>query len=131
MSTSAPERTIAIIGASSQRRKFGNKAVRAYLDAGYTVYPVHPKEERIEGLPVYHSVADIPGPVAMASLYVPPAVGAAMLDEIAAKGIRIVWANPGAESPELVEKGTKLGLEVYVACSIVGAGKRPDDYPDA
>lgn len=126
----APERTIAIIGASSRRGKFGNKAVRAYLDAGYTVYPVHPKEETVEGLKAYPSVADIPGPVAMASLYVPPAVGEAMLEQIAAKGIRIVWANPGADSPELVEKGRKLGLEVYVACSIIGAGKRPDDYPD-
>ena len=125
-----PERSIVIIGASSRRNKFGNKAVRAYLDAGYTVYPVHPKEDVVEGLKVYHSVAEIPGPVTVASLYVPPAVGEAMLDEIAAKGIKTVWANPGADSPELVEKGKKLGLEVYVACSIIGAGKRPDDYPD-
>jgi predicted CoA-binding protein len=125
-----PDRSIVIIGASSQRRKFGNKAVRAYLDAGWKVYPVHPKEETVEGLAVYHRVADIPDPVEVASLYVPPAVGEQMLEELAAKGIKTVFANPGADSPELLEKGRKLGLEVHVACSIVATGKRPDDYPD-
>lgn len=124
------DRSIVIIGASSRREKFGNKAVRAYLDAGYTVYPVHPREETVEGLKVYPTVSDIPEPVEVASLYVPPQVGEAMLEEIAAKGIKTVFANPGADSPELVEKGRKLGLEVYVACSIVATGKRPDDYPD-
>lgn len=124
------ERTIAIIGASANRKKFGNKAVRAYLDAGYTVYPVHPTEERIEGLEVYHDVADIPGPVSVASLYLSPKVGEALLPALAAKGITTVFANPGADSPELVKKGQELGLEVYVACSIVATGKRPDDYPD-
>jgi predicted CoA-binding protein len=124
------ERTIAIIGASANRAKFGNKAVRAYVDAGYTVYPVNPKETQIEGLPVYHDVADIPGPVAVASLYLPPKAGEALLPALAAKGITTVFANPGADSPELVEKGKALGLEVYVACSIVATGKRPDDYPE-
>jgi predicted CoA-binding protein len=124
------DRSIVIIGASSRRQKFGNKAVRAYLDAGYRVYAVHPKEETVEGLPVYHSVRDIPDPVEVASLYVPPQVGEGLLEDLAAKGIKTVFANPGADSPELVEKGKKLGLEVYVACSIVATGKRPDDYPE-
>jgi acyl-CoA synthetase (NDP forming) len=124
------QRSIAIIGASARRNKFGNKAVRAYLDAGYKVYPVHPKEETVEGLKVYHSVAEIPGPVEVASLYVPPQAGEALLEELAAKGIKTVFANPGADSPALVAKGRRLGLEVYVACSIVATGKRPEDYPD-
>jgi predicted CoA-binding protein len=123
-------KTIAIIGASANRRKFGNKAVRAYVDAGYTVYPVNPKETEIEGLPVYHDVADIPGEVAVASLYLPPRAGEALLPALKAKGIETVFANPGADSPELVARGRELGLEVYVACSIVATGKRPDDYPD-
>jgi len=124
------EKAIAIIGASANRAKFGNKAVRAYLDAGYTVYPVHPRETSVEGIAVFHDVADIPGPVTVASLYVPPKVGEAMLPALAAKGITTVFANPGADSPELVEAGRRLGLEVYVACSIVATGRRPEDYPD-
>lgn len=124
------DKAIAIIGASANRAKFGNKAVRAYVDAGYTVYPVHPALSEVEGLPVYHDVADIPGPVTVASLYVAPRVGEALLPALAAKGITTVFANPGADSPELVEAGRRLGLEVYVACSIVATGRRPDDYPD-
>ncbi|MFQ5508461.1 MAG: CoA-binding protein [Leptospirillia bacterium] len=124
------DKSIVIIGASSNRAKFGNKAVRAFTDAGFTVYAVHPKETEVEGLKVYRSVADLPETPDYASLYLPPKVGEAVLDDIAAKGIKQVFANPGAESPELLEKGKKLGLEVMAACSIVAAGKTPMDYPD-
>ncbi len=123
-------KTIAIIGASSRREKFGNKAVRAFTDAGYTVYPVNPEDDTIEGLTVYRSVADIPGEVSYASLYLNPAVGITVLDDLKAKGITEVFANPGAESPELIARGTELGLNVMAACSIVATGKSPADYPD-
>lgn len=125
------EKSIAIIGASSRRDRFANKAVRAFTDAGYTVYAVHPKEDEVEGLKVYRSVTDIPGPVDVASLYVAPALGIGMLDAIKEKGIKVVYANPGAESPELIDKGTTLGLEVRARCSIVAIGKLPAQYPDA
>src|SRR5258708_38606616 len=55
-----PKPTIAIIGASADRGKFGNKAVRAYASQGYTVYPVHPRENVIESHPVYRSGLDVP-----------------------------------------------------------------------
>ncbi|MBI5136577.1 MAG: CoA-binding protein [Nitrospirae bacterium] len=124
------EKSIAIIGASSRRDRFANKAVRAYAEAGYTVYAVHPKEDRVEGLPVYRSVADIPGPVAIANLYVAPAVGIDMLEGFKAKGIKAVYANPGAASPELLDKGRALGLEMRPRCSILAIGRTPSEFPD-
>lgn len=124
------EKTIAIIGASSNRSKFGNKAVRAWKQAGYTVYPINPKEDVIEGLKVYRSYADLPETPKYASLYVPPPVGEKLLDEIAAKGTKEVFANPGADSDAMVEIGEKLGLTVMRACSIVATGKTPMDFPD-
>jgi predicted CoA-binding protein len=51
-------KTVAIIGASNDRRKYGNKAVRAYLQQGYSVYPVNPNELQIENLPVFKSIRD-------------------------------------------------------------------------
>lgn len=117
--------TIAIIGASSNREKFGNKAVRAFLQQGYDVFPVHPTEQTIEGLKVFRSVADIPCPLDKISLYVPPAVGMKLADEIARKGCKELWLNPGAESPELYEKAQSLGLNPIIACSIVGVGVNP------
>ena len=117
--------SVAVIGASSAPHKFGNKAVRAYLRQGWTVYPVNPNEATIEGLPSYASVSAIPGPVDRASLYLPPAIGIDVLDEIQRKGIRELWVNPGAGSDALIEKAERLGLEPIQACSIVDIGERP------
>ena len=117
--------SVAIIGASSARHKFGNKAVRAFVRQGWTVYPVNPNEPVIEGLHSYPSVTAIPGPVDRASLYLPPAIGIDVLDDIQRKGIHELWVNPGAESDALIEKAERLGLETIQACSIVGIGERP------
>jgi uncharacterized protein len=121
-------KSVAIVGASQDPKKFGNKAVRAFADMGYEVFPVHPTLEEIEGHKVYRSVKEIPVRLEKVSLYVPPQVGLRLMDEIAEKGADEVWLNPGAESPELVEKGEKLGLNLIQACSIIAGGKRPSDY---
>ena len=117
--------SVAIIGASNVREKFGNRAVRAYLRQGWTVYPVNPKETEIEGLPVFRSVTDIPGPVDRVSLYLPPEVGVKVLKDIRDKGVRELYVNPGAESDELMAEAERLGLEPIWACSIVDIGERP------
>ena len=69
--------TIAILGASADRGKFGNKAVRAFLARGYDVYPINPKGGEVEGLTVHASLAAIPADVKLdrISVYLPPAVG--------------------------------------------------------
>lgn len=118
--------TVAIIGASNNPSKFGNKAVRAYLKQGYEVYPVNPEEETIEGLKCYRSVQDVPVELDRISVYLPPAVGLKVLDEIAAKGAKEVWLNPGADSDEVVGRAYELGLQPVVACSILGVGEHPD-----
>lgn len=120
--------SIAIIGASNDRSRFANKAVRVYLDEGLTVYPVHPKEQSVEGLKTYRSVLDIPGRVDIASFYVPPAIGEKVALEVIRKGIPRVYLNPGSESPELFRLLDDAGIEVVLACSIRAAGKDPGDY---
>ncbi|MCC6444739.1 MAG: CoA-binding protein [Armatimonadetes bacterium] len=120
-------KSIAIIGASADRAKFGNKAVRAYGSEGYKVFPVNPKEKEIEGLTVYKSVLDIPEPVETASFYVPPVVGLQVIEEVAQKGIREVYLNPGAESDELYAKAESLGIRPIAACSIRAIGIDPSD----
>jgi hypothetical protein len=117
-----------VIGASSDRSKFGNKAVRAFVHHGDTVVPINPREPEVEGLKTYASVLDVPGPVDMATFYVAPRVGLGLLEEVSQKGIAEVWFNPGAESPELVARAKALGLRAVVACSIVGIGESPSAY---
>ena len=116
---------VAVIGASSDRAKFGNKAVRAFARQGYTVVPIHPREAEIEGLKAYTSVLEVPGPIDMATLYLAPAAGMRVIEEVAQKGIKEVWLNPGADSPELAARSRELGLTTVVACSILGVGESP------
>ena len=65
-------KTIAVVGASRDRSKFGNKCVRAYLEAGYVVYPVNLTASEIEELPVYRTLSDLPGEPDRISVYLPP-----------------------------------------------------------
>jgi uncharacterized protein len=120
-----PSKVVAVIGASNNRRKFGNRAVRAYLDQGYTVVPINPHEREVEGLKAYASVLDVPGPIDMASFYVPPEVGEEIIGDVARKQIAEVWLNPGAESDELIARARALSIKPIVACSIVAIGRNP------
>jgi hypothetical protein len=120
------KRTIAIIGASTRRHKYGNRAVRAYVRQGHQVFPVHPSAPTIEGLPAYRSILDVPVPqLDRVSFYVPPEVGLQVIEEVAKKPVAEVWLNPGAESPQLLARAEALGLNVIVACSIVAIGESP------
>lgn len=124
--------TVAVLGASADRRKFGNKSVRAHLRAGFEVYPINPKVDEIEGLRAYATLADIPAKTLdRISVYVPPNVGLTLLPEMAAKGAQEVWFNPGSESRELLQKANALRLKVIAACSIVDLGMSPSEFPDS
>jgi predicted CoA-binding protein len=118
-------KVVAVVGASNDRRKFGNRAVRAFVKQGYTVHPINPHESTIEGLAAYKSVLDVPGGIDMVSFYVPPEIGEGVLDEVAQKGIGEVWLNPGSESERLIRRARALNIEPIVACSIVGVGQNP------
>ncbi|MCA9078300.1 MAG: CoA-binding protein [Planctomycetaceae bacterium] len=119
-----------ILGASADRSKYGNKSVRAHVQAGYEVYPINPKAEKIEGLQAYASIADLPThEVDRVSVYLPPAIGMQMIEEIAGLSTGEVWFNPGSESPELLARAHALGLNVVQACSIVDLGLSPSQFP--
>lgn len=118
-------KVVAVIGASNNRRKFGNRALRAYRDQGYTVVPINPREAEVEGVKAYASVLDVPGPIDMASFYVPPEIGEEIIADIAQKQIAEVWLNPGAESDELIARARALSIKPIVACSIVALGRNP------
>jgi uncharacterized protein len=125
--STSPPKTVAVIGASAEHSKFGNKAVRAFLRQGYAVYPVHPKNTQVEGLRVYRSILDVPVRPAKVSVYVPPTVLLTLLTDIAAKGCDELWLNPGTDTDEVLAAAERLGLNVVRACSIIGAGVSPSE----
>ena len=121
-------KTVAVIGASSNRHKFGNKALRAFARQGFTVLAINPNEKEVEGYRTYPSVLDVPGPIDMATVYVPPDVGLQIVEELARKGVGEVWLNPGADDDHVVERARALGLKTIQACSILAIGESPSRY---
>ena len=121
-------KTVAVVGASSDRRKFGNKAFRAFQQEGYKVIPINPNEPSVEGVATFPTVMDVPDTIDMATVYVPPEIGITLLDGFEKKQIREIWINPGAESDELISEARRRNLNVIEACSIVGIGRNPYSF---
>ena len=121
-------KTVAVIGASSDRRKFGNKALRAFQAEGYRVIPINPNEREVEGIPTYASVLDVPERIDMATVYVQPEVALSLLPELEQKRIAEIWLNPGADSDELLTEAGRRKLNVIAACSIVAIGRSPYSF---
>lgn len=131
MADSSPgnQPTVAVIGASRDRAKYGNKSLRAHLAQGYRVFPINPHADEVEGLPAYASLQDLPvNRLDRVTVYVPPETGMTLLESIRDKQPAEVWFNPGSESAELLREAESLGLNAIFACSIVNVGESPADY---
>ncbi len=102
----------AVVGASSDRDKYGNKVLRAYQQHGMEVYPINPRATEIEGLKAYATLSDVPVKLRAISVITPPAVTEHVVEAAAAAGIQIIWMQPGAESSEAIRKAEALGMEV-------------------
>jgi predicted CoA-binding protein len=114
----------AVVGASRNRDKYGNKVLRVYMQNDLEVSPVHPKEEEIEGLRCYRDVASVPGNVHGVSVITPPAVTEKVVEDTARAGVKHIWMQPGAESPEAIRRAKELGLSVIAGgpCILVSLG---------
>jgi predicted CoA-binding protein len=102
----------AVAGVSTKPEKFGNKIFKCYQKKGYRVIPIHPVEKEIEGVPCVASVAELPPEVVSISVVTPPAVTEKLVMSAAAKGIRNIWMQPGAESPTAVAFCEQQGINV-------------------
>jgi len=102
----------AVAGASTDREKYGNKVLRAYLQRGLVIWPVHPKEKEIEGVACSPDLASLPEPVHGLSIVTPPAVTEKLVEAAAEVGIKRLWMQPGAESNEAIALAAELGLSV-------------------
>jgi len=94
-------KTIAVVGASNNPSKFGNKIVKDLLRRGFEVFPINPREEEIEGLKSYSSIKDLPVVPDLVDLVVRSAVGIGVIKEAINLGVKNIWVQPGAESEEI------------------------------
>jgi predicted CoA-binding protein len=122
-------KTIAVVGASADRHKFGNKCVRAYLDEGYQVFPIHPAGGAIEGLTAYRCLAEVPAALDLVSVYLPPPRTLALLPDIERAHAELVWFNPGSADTAVVTEAKRLGISFRPGCSIVDIGRSPSEFP--
>lgn len=120
---------VAVLGASTDHRKFGNKSVRAHRRAGWDVVPVSLSGDEVEGLPTYRKLDEIPGELDRITVYLPPPVTLELLPEIAAKGAGEVWFNPGAADRAVRAEAEELGIPYVDGCSIVDLGLSPSQFP--
>ena len=93
--------TIALIGASNNKNKYGNRIYRDLRSKGYHVIPINPKEELIEGDKAYSSIEGMETLPDIANFVVPPPVAMKIAQHIADLGIKYLWFQPGSESDEL------------------------------
>jgi predicted CoA-binding protein len=102
----------AVVGASSNREKYGNKVLRAYLQNGLEAVPVNPAGGEIEGLESYQDLASVPGKIDGVSIITPPAVTEKVVDQAIALGIDHLWMQPGAESDTAIDRAEAAGIDV-------------------
>lgn len=120
----------AVVGASADRSKYGNRVLRAYRQAGRTVYPVNRRGGRIEGLEAFADLRSLNerlgGPPHGISIVTPPAVTGQVMREAVNLGVGHAWMQPGAGSDEAVRIGEAAGMGVIGgdACVLVVLGFR-------
>jgi predicted CoA-binding protein len=119
-------RTFAVVGASNDRSKFGNKVLRAYVQHHLRAIPVHPTLKEVEGLTCVPDLASLPEPVHGVSIITPPPITEKIVEQAHAVGIKRLWMQPGAESTAAIERCHELGIDVIAGgpCILVELGFR-------
>jgi uncharacterized protein len=116
----------AVVGASVDRSKYGNKVLRCYQQHGKEVYPINPRAAEVEGLRAYPSLGSLPVKPKAISVITPPAITEQVVREAAAAGVAHIWMQPGAESDAAIRTAESLGMSVIAggACILVVMGYR-------
>ena len=92
---------IALVGASNDRKKYGNKILLDLLSKNYNVVPINQKDDKIAGLKAYTKVQDLPSRPSIINFVVPPEIGLDITKELVEEDYDHFWYQPGAESEDL------------------------------
>jgi len=109
----------AVVGATDKNNKFGYKIYKRLKQNGYNVFAVNPNIEQLLGDRVYDSLAEIEAEIDVVDLVVNPKIGIKVMEEIDKKGIKYVWAQPGARSSEIRKFAEKHDIEYIRGCVYV------------
>lgn len=118
-------KTFGVVGASTNRQKYGNMVLRCYLQHGDEAIVIHPSEPEIEGVKAYTSLAEAPK-IDSLSIITPPKVTEQIVEDAIKVGVRHLWMQPGAESGEAIKRAEEAGMNVIAGgpCLLVVLGFR-------
>ena len=89
----------AVVGASNDRAKYGNRIYLRLKHAGYRVYPVNRREHLIEGDAAYASLLDLPEPPAVVNMVVPPHEAPSVVQQAKVAGAQAIWFQLALRPP--------------------------------
>ncbi|MCH7725204.1 MAG: CoA-binding protein [Planctomycetes bacterium] len=114
----------AVIGASRNRDKYGNKVLRCYLQNDHRVFAINPNADEVEGMPAHADLASLPEPVHGISIITPPSVTELIVEQAVSLGIQNIWMQPGADSPTAIATARQASLNLIsgTACLLVVLG---------
>ena len=115
-------KTIAVFGASQDSAKYGFKIFVTLLQKGYRVVGINPKGGEVNGQAFYTSLADVPGPVDVAIMVIPPAGLLGAVEACKAKGVKEIWFQPGAQEDSAFVVATAAGIKAVNACFMAENG---------
>ena len=115
-------KTIAVIGASQDPAKYGYKIFHTLLQKGFAVYGINPKGGEVDGKMFYPSLADVPGPVDVAIMVIPPAALFGAVENCKQKGVKEIWFQPGAQEDSAFVVATAAGIKAVNACCMAENG---------
>ncbi len=121
----AEEPIWAVVGASNDQSKYGNRIYRTLRDAGYRVYAVNPREEEIEGDTAYKSIADLPEVPTVVNMVIPPRYALSTVQKAREFGVQAIWFQPGSEDPAAIQWAKDNGLDVVESCILVHHVQNP------
>lgn len=106
------QKTLAVVGVSKNKGKFGSTVYRELKSKGYRVFPVNPNIDDFEGDKCYRSLKELPEVPGGAVIVVSPKVTENVVRDAAAAGIRRIWLQQGAESKAAIDLCKDNGIDV-------------------
>ena len=106
------QKRFAVVGATTDTKKYGNEIFRNLISRGYEVYPVNPRLKELEGTKCYPSLSKIPVKVDVVDFVVPPPVTEEILKECKELELDRIWLQPGSESEAAVAFCDENNLKV-------------------
>lgn len=117
---------VAVVGVSSNPKKWGSQLFDSLKSLGFRVYPINPKHKTIRGEKCFTNVSSLPEKPDVVMTVTPPKVTEKIIIESAGLGVDKIWMQPGSESKKAVELCREKNIDfMQNSCFFKkGAGKK-------